>query len=234
MTLSIGFVVDDAIVMLENIYRHIENGEKPFTAAIKGAKEISFTIFSITLSLVAVFIPVLFMGGLLGRFFHEFGVTISMTILISGFVSLTLTPLMCSRILKNKAMERKPGKLGQYCEAGFNGLLSFYRETLILVLRFRFIMLLVTFATIIVTILLFGTVSKGFFPTEDTGIIFASTEGPQSFSFNAMREKQQLAAAIVKEDPAVVNVSSSIGGGGSDSENTGRMFNRAKAGKRAR
>ena len=224
LTLSIGFVVDDAIVMLENIVRHIERGEKPFQAAILGSREIAFTILSITLSLVAVFIPVLFMGGIVGRFFHEFGVTISMTILISGLVSLTLTPLMCSRFLKSNLHHGKQNRFYEACEAGFNFILNLYKTSLIKVLHFRMATLLATFATIGFTILLFMYVSKGFFPTEDTGLIFASTEGPQSMSFEALNKAQQDAVAIVRKDPAVENVSASIGTSSGGAENTGRMF----------
>jgi len=224
LTLSVGFVVDDAIVMLENIVRHIENGERPFEAALKGSREIGFTIISITLSLVAVFIPVLFMGGVVGRVFREFAVTISMTILISGLVSLTLTPMLCSRLLKSHTGE-KHNVFYRVSEAGFQGMIRFYGWSLKHVLDHKFATLLVTFATIAVSGWLYVHVPKGFFPIEDTGLIFATTEGAQDISFESMVVHQREAAAIVKANPNVADVNSFVGATGfSPALNTGRMF----------
>ncbi|HEV3177835.1 MAG TPA: efflux RND transporter permease subunit [Stellaceae bacterium] len=224
LTLSVGFVVDDAIVMLENIVRHIEGGERPFEAALKGSREIGFTIISITLSLVAVFIPVLFMGGVVGRVFREFAVTISMTILISGLVSLTLTPMLCSRLLKSHAGE-KHNALYRATEAGFQAMVRFYGWSLGRVLHHKFLTLLVTLATILVSGWLYVHVPKGFFPIEDTGLIFATTEGAQDASFESMGVHQREAAAIVKANPNVADVNSFVGATGfSPALNTGRMF----------
>jgi HAE1 family hydrophobic/amphiphilic exporter-1 len=224
LTLSVGFVVDDAIVMLENIVRHIEGGERPFEAALKGSREIGFTIISITLSLVAVFIPVLFMGGVVGRVFREFAVTISMTILISGLVSLTLTPMLCSRLLKSHAGE-KHNALYRATEAGFQAMVRFYGWSLGQVLHHKFLTLLVTLATILVSGWLYVHVPKGFFPIEDTGLIFATTEGAQDASFESMGVHQREAAAIVKANPNVADVNSFVGATGfSPALNTGRMF----------
>lgn len=212
LTLCVGFVVDDAIVMLENIIRYIEQGMRPFDAAIKGAKEIGFTIVSITFSLVAVFIPVLFMGGIIGRIFHEFAVTISVAILVSGFVSLTLTPMLCARILKGHG-EEKETAFGLKMEAMFNAVLSWYDRTLCTCLHHRFLMLMITLATLVVSIFAFVYAPKGFFPQEDTGFIRASTEAAQDISFEAMVAKQTQAAEIIRGDPAVSNVFYAVGGG---------------------
>ena len=224
ITLSVGFVVDDAIVMLENIVRHIEEGEKPWAAAMKGSREIAFTVMSITLSLVAVFIPVLFMGGIVGRLFREFAVTISLTILISGFVSLTLTPMMCSRLLRATSHGASHGRLYRVFERGFELLQSSYDFALRLALRAKLLVLIITFASLAATIYFFGVVPKGFFPIEDTGQISVQTEGPQDISYEAMSRAQQQAAAIIAADPAVTTVNSSVGSGGGGGENTGRMF----------
>jgi HAE1 family hydrophobic/amphiphilic exporter-1 len=225
LTLSVGFVVDDAIVMLENIVRHIEHGERPFEAALKGSREIGFTIISITLSLVAVFIPVLFMGGVVGRVFREFAVTISMTILISGLVSLTLTPMLCSRLLKPHQADEKHNALYRATEAGFQAVIAGYDWGLRQVLAHKFLTLMVTFATLVFSIWLYIVVPKGFFPIEDTGLIFATTEAAQDTSFEAMGEHQKQAAAIVKADPAVQDVNSFVGATGfSPALNNGRMF----------
>ena len=224
LTLSVGFVVDDAIVMLENIVRHIEGGDRPFEAALKGSREIGFTIISITLSLVAVFIPVLFMGGVVGRVFREFAVTISMTILISGLVSLTLTPMLCSRLLKSHANE-KHNALYRASEAGFQAMIRFYGWSLGQVLQHKFLTLLVTLVTIVVSGWLYVHVPKGFFPIEDTGLIFATTEGAQDISFESMGAHQREAAAIVKANPNVADINSFVGATGfSPALNTGRMF----------
>ena len=212
ITLSVGFVVDDSIVMLENIIRYIEGGMRPFEAALKGAKEISFTILSITLSLVAVFIPVLFMSGLLGRVFHEFAVTISISILVSGFVSLTLTPMLCSKILKSHG-EEKESAFGLRMETLFNRMLAVYDASLRWTLNHRALMLGVTIATLVASIASFAYAPKGFFPLEDTGFVFARTEAAQDISFDAMVEKQKQVTDIIRQDPAVNRALFAIGGG---------------------
>ena len=226
ITLSVGFVVDDAIVMLENIVRHVENGERPWMAALRGSREIAFTILSITLSLVAVFIPVLFMGGLLGRIFREFAVTISMTILISGLVSLTLTPMMCSRLLRTGRHGESHGIFYRVLESGFQALLRAYGATLQAALRYHPVVLLVTLLSIAATVYLAYEVPKGFFPIEDTGLISVSVEGPEDMSFAAMTVAQKQAADIIHADPAVAVVNSTVGtsGFGAGGENSGSMF----------
>ncbi|MBX6366966.1 MAG: multidrug efflux RND transporter permease subunit [Rhodospirillales bacterium] len=226
LTLSVGFVVDDAIVMLENIVRYVEQGMRPFEAALKGSREIAFTIISITLSLVAVFIPVLFMGGIVGRLFREFAVTISMTILVSGFVSLTLTPLLCSRLLKSERHRRgREFILLRWSEAGFERMLRGYEWTLRKALAHRRTMLVVTAASLAGSVYLFMIVPKGFFPTEDTGQIFVVTEAPQDISFEAMCAAQKKVADILVADPDIETVNSSVGASGfSTSVNQGRLF----------
>jgi HAE1 family hydrophobic/amphiphilic exporter-1 len=221
LTLCVGFVVDDAIVMLENIMRHIEGGMEPLKAAIQGSKEISFTIISITLSLVAVFIPVLFMGGIVGRVLNEFAVTISIAILISGFISLTLTPMLCSRVLKARHQDTRVWS--QKLEAGFQWLLHQYDVSLQWCLHRRRVMLSVTFITLACSVAAFAYVPKGFFPMEDTGFLFGSTEAAQDISYEAMVEKQARVAALVKADPSVTNVLYAVGGSGG-SYNSGRLF----------
>lgn len=226
LTLSVGFVVDDAIVMLENIMRHIEQGEPPFEAAIKGSREIAFTIISITVSLVAVFIPVLFMGGVVGRLFREFAISISLTIVLSGLVALTLTPMLASRLLSHDFLKsEKPNALLRWSERTFLAIAAFYDRTLQRVLARQSLMLYVTLGTVGLTIALFVIIPKGFFPTEDTGFLRVSTEAAQDISFSRMSALQQKAAEIVQSDPAVATVNSSIGVGGSSSSlNIGRMF----------
>ena len=226
MTLSVGFVVDDAIVMLENIVRHIEGGMRPFEAALKGAREIGFTIISITFSLIAVFIPVLLMGGVVGRVFREFAVTIAVAIIVSGFVSLTLTPMLCARVLRgHQPGEKKQMWLLRGFEAVFNSSLHAYEWSLIRVIKYKLVMLLVTFATIGGTIYLYIAVPKGFFPIEDTGLVIAVTEGATDISFNAMVEHQAKVAAIIRADKAVDYVNSTVGVGGPNATtNYGRMF----------
>jgi hydrophobic/amphiphilic exporter-1 (mainly G- bacteria), HAE1 family len=221
LTLSVGFVVDDAIVMLENIVRHVERGERPMQAAFAGGREIGFTIVSMTLSLVAVFIPVLFMGGVVGRVFREFAVTITMTILISGFVSLTLTPMLCSRFLRHEL--GSPGRFQRALEACFNAMLAAYRWSLDRVLAHRRVALAVTLLTLVVTGYLYVVVPKGFFPNEDTGLLTATTEAAQDASFDAMVALQSQVAKIVQQDPDVAVVTSTIGAGGVN-VNQGRMF----------
>jgi HAE1 family hydrophobic/amphiphilic exporter-1 len=222
LTLSVGFVVDDAIVMLENIVRHVEAGEAPFAAALKGGKEIGFTILSMTLSLVAVFIPLLFMGGVVGRMFREFAVTVSIAILVSGFVSLTLTPMLCSRVLRHDV--GRENLFGRTLERAFQALLSAYRVSLQFVLRHSFVTLLVTLATIVGTAYVYRVIPKGFFPTEDTGVIVGRTQGLQGISFPDMLEKQRQAAQIIADDPAVRTVNSIVGdGAGPPNINSGNI-----------
>ena len=228
LTLSVGFVVDDAIVMLENIVRHMENGEPPMAAALRGAKEIGFTIISMTLSLSAVFIPVLFMSGLLGRLLHEFAVTIICAVLISGFVSLSLTPMMCSRFV-HSVREQKHGGLYNLFERFFEGFRSLYERTLRLAMKHHRITLGVALATFAATALLFNLIPKGFFPDEDTNQLFAITEGAQDISFEAMKAHQQSAAKIVAANTNVAAFMSAVGLGGSTiSGNNGRIFMRLK------
>jgi hydrophobic/amphiphilic exporter-1 (mainly G- bacteria), HAE1 family len=222
LTLAVGFVVDDAIVMLENIIRHIEMGKKPFQAALDGSREIGFTILSITISLVAVFIPVFFMGGVVGKVFAEFAGTIAAAIIVSGFVSLTLTPMLCARFLKAHDHHKKPNIVERVFEAGFQGMLGAYRWTLDIVLRARFLMLLVTLGTVYVSVQLYIDVPKGFFPTEDTGLLRGATEGPPDTSFEAMAARQMRVAEIVKADPAIDYLTSNIGG--FNATNNGFMF----------
>ncbi|HEY5209875.1 MAG TPA: efflux RND transporter permease subunit [Stellaceae bacterium] len=224
LTLSVGFVVDDAIVMLENIVRHIENGETPMEAAFRGSREIGFTILSITFSLVAVFIPVLFMAGIVGRVFREFAVTISMTILISGFVSLTLTPMLASRMLRSEH-SRRHGRLYRISEAGFDHLIGGYDWMLTRVLRFKLITLCVTLLSVVASLYAFSVIPKGFFPNEDTGLIFGTNEAVQDISFASMSEHQEKVAAIVQADPAVADIGSFIGASPfNPAFNNGRMF----------
>jgi multidrug efflux pump subunit AcrB len=212
LTLSVGFVVDDAIVMLENIVRHVEAGETPFNAALRGSKEIGFTILSITLSLVAVFIPILFMGGVVGRMFREFALTVTIAILVSGFVSLTLTPMLCSHFLRERAGTRE-NRFGRLLEGAFQGLLAGYSASLRFVLEHRFATLLVTFATIGGTIGVYQLMPKGFFPSEDTGVVIARTQARQGISFADMVVLQTRAAKIITDDPAVRTVNSLVGDG---------------------
>jgi HAE1 family hydrophobic/amphiphilic exporter-1 len=225
LTLSVGFVVDDAIVMLENIVRHVEGGMRPFEAALKGSREIGFTIVSITFSLIAVFIPVLLMGGMVGRVFREFAVTIAVAIVLSGFVSLTLTPMLCARVLKPHHDGERENFILRLFEAAFRGLLRAYEATLDVVLKYKSMMLVVTVATMIGTVYLYLHIPRGFFPVEDTGFIFGTVEGPSDISFKAMFVRQSEVAAIVQKDPAVAYVNSTVGTGGPNpTNNTGRMF----------
>ncbi|MEI6305369.1 MAG: efflux RND transporter permease subunit, partial [Deltaproteobacteria bacterium] len=229
LTLSVGFVVDDAIVMLENIVRHMEHGEKPMEAALKGSREIGFTIVSMTISLVAVFIPVLFMPGMLGRILHEFAVTISMAILISGVVSLSLTPMLCSRFLK-PANDLKHGRVYMFMERFFDGMLHLYERTLKQVLHWRRTVIVLTMIMTAVTVWMFRVMPKGLFSSEDTGGIFAFTEGAQGVSFKEMAEHQQQVAAIVNQHPDVEAFMSNAGASGSRvGSNSGFMFIRLKS-----
>ena len=212
LTLSVGFVVDDAIVMLENIVRHVERGEGVFEAALKGSREIGFTIISMTISLAAVFIPILFMGGIVGRLFREFAVVIGVAILVSGFVSLSLTPMLCSRFLKPEGEnEKKPGRLFRWSERGFDTMLGLYARTLGPALRHPRRILAMSAIVLVATGWMFVKIPKGFLPTEDQGLIFGSTEAAQGIGFPAMREKQQQIGAIVRADPDVANVLISAG-----------------------
>ncbi|MCL2429462.1 MAG: efflux RND transporter permease subunit, partial [Alphaproteobacteria bacterium] len=222
LTIAVGFVVDDAIVMLENITRYIEEGEAPLEAALKGSREIAFTIVSISISLIAVLIPLLLMGGIVGRLFREFSVTLSMTILVSAFVSLTLTPMMASRFLKH-ADETRHGRLYALSERGFDALLRAYERGLDVVLRFRFATLCVFFATLALSVVLFAIIPKGFFPQQDIGLLTGISEAAQDVSSAAMMEYQTALGDIVAADPAVDHVAMFIGGSG-NSPNNGRMF----------
>ena len=211
LTLALGFVVDDAIVVLENIVRYVEQGMKPFEAAIRGASEIGFTVLSITLSLVAVFIPILFMGGIVGRFFFEFAVTISIAILLSGFISLTLTPMLASRMLKvHHGEEARPGLLSRGFEAGYDLMARAYRVTLDASLRVPSLMILVTIGTIVATVWAFGAVKKGFLPVEDTSIIIVRTEAAPDIAFQAMLDRQRIVSERIREDPDVLYVNSNV------------------------
>ena len=228
LTLCVGFVVDDAIVMLENIVRHMENGEPPMQAALNGSKEIGFTIISMTLSLAAVFIPVLFMSGILGRLLHEFAVTIAVAVLVSGFVSLTLTPMLASRFVRS-SHERKHGRLYAAFERFFEGMRNTYDRTLRVVMRHRRTTLAVSLLVLVATVFLFVVIPKGFFPSEDTGQIRGSTEAAQDISFEAMREHQMAVAKIVAADTNIAGFMSSIGAGGPNATaNNGRLFMRLK------
>ena len=224
LTLSVGFVVDDAIVMLENIVRHIEAGEEPFAAAIRGSREIGFTIISMTISLIAVFIPVLFMSGIVGRLLHEFAVTICAAILVSGFVSLTLTPMLCSRYLKHAEPEAH-GRVFRTFERFFDALLGAYERSLGWAMARPRLVLASFFGTIALSVFLFGQVPKDFLPSGDSGQIIAFTEGAQDASFASMVEHQRQVAAIVAQDPNIRSFMSSVGGGGiRPTSNTGTIF----------
>jgi hydrophobic/amphiphilic exporter-1 (mainly G- bacteria), HAE1 family len=225
LTLSVGFVVDDAIVMLENIVRHIEGGMRPFEAALKGSREIGFTIISITFSLIAVFIPVLLMGGMVGRVFREFAVSVSVAIIVSGFVSLTLTPMLCARVLRSHHADEKQNVVLRGFERMFEAWLRAYEWSLDRVLAYKSIMLGVTIATIAGTIGLYIVVPKGFFPTEDTGYVIGITEGKTDIAFSAMAEHQRKIADLVRADKAVDYVNSTVGAGGPNTVgNSGRML----------
>jgi hydrophobe/amphiphile efflux-1 (HAE1) family protein len=221
LTISTGFVVDDAIVVTENVTRYIEQGKSPKEAALEGARQIGFTIVSITASLVAVFLPILMMGGIVGRLFREFAVTLSIAIVISAVVSLTLTPMMCSRLLRPKKENR--GKLYELSERGFDAILHAYERALDWVLAHRKSTLVLTLATLGLSVFLFKTVPKGLFPQQDAGALSGFSEAPQDISFRAMRDRQQAINAVVQEDPAIAHVVSFIGGNGSTSNN-GTVF----------
>jgi multidrug efflux pump len=223
LTISTGFVVDDAIVMIENISRYLEEGDPPMQAALKGAEQIGFTILSLTVSLIAVLIPLLFMGDVVGRLFREFAVTLAVTIIISAAVSLTLTPMMCSRILRHKPEEQR-GRFYQVSERAFERMIAFYGKTLNKVLEYQTLTLLVAVATLVLTVFLYIVIPKGFFPVQDTGVIQGISQAPQSISFDAMAKKQQELADVVLQDPAVKSVSSFIGADGTNTTlNSGRI-----------
>jgi hydrophobe/amphiphile efflux-1 (HAE1) family protein len=223
LTIAVGFVVDDAIVMLENIFRYIEEGMGPMEAAIKGAAEIGFTIVSISLSLVAVFIPLLLMGGIVGRLFREFAMTITIAVMLSAFISLTLTPMMCSRFLKHHTGSHNWAY--RLVEGFFEALIGGYRRTLDIALRFRFITLLIFLATVSTTIYLYIVIPKGFFPAQDTGVVFGVTEGAQDISFGQMSDIQQKLNAIVAADPDTAAYGATVGAGvGGQTGNNGRVY----------
>ncbi len=224
LTLSVGFVVDDAIVMLENIVRHIEEGEAPFEATLRGAREIGFTILSMTASLAAVFIPIVFMSGLLGRILHEFAVTIILAIVFSGIVSVTLTPMLCARLLK-PVHKRSHNRFYEISERTFSNAQAFYERTLNWAVGHRFFIFLVFLASIVATVLLFMVIPQDFLPTSDTGQILFITEAANGTSFDQMVRYQQQAADIVQADPDVAASMSSVGAGGTSAgTNAGRIF----------
>src|SRR5881227_3295015 len=222
LTIAVGFVVDDAIVMLENITRYIEQGEKPLAAAFKGAREIGFTIISISISLIAVLIPLLLMGGIIGRLFREFAVVLAMTIFVSMVVSLTLTPMMASRFLRAHG-ETRHGRFYQWSERAFDAMLRGYERGLDLALRWRFATLLIFFATLGLSVYLFVIIPKGFFPQQDNGLITATSEASQDISFAAMKQRQEALAAIVQADRDVASVAMAVGGSGR-AGNNGNLF----------
>ena len=228
LTISVGFVVDDAIVMLENIYRHVEDGMTPLEAALKGAGEIGFTIISISVSLVAVFIPLLLMGGIVGRLFREFAVTVTLTIFVSVLISLTLTPMLCSRFLKNEHAVSH-GRLYQLFERGFDAMLAGYKRGLNLVLRHQFATLCVFVLTVAATVVLYVLIPKGFFPQQDTGFISGFAESAQDASFASMNRRMLELADVVRADPDVTGFGMN---GSSSTYNTGNFFISLQAARR--
>ncbi|HEV8724765.1 MAG TPA: multidrug efflux RND transporter permease subunit [Candidatus Binatia bacterium] len=224
LTISTGFVVDDAIVMIENITRYIEAGDSPLDAALKGSKQIGFTILSLTVSLIAVLIPLLFMGDIVGRLFREFAVTLSVTILVSAVVSLTLTPVMCAKLLRHRP-ESQQGRFYRASERMFNSVIDYYGRTLTWVLRHQTATLWVAAATLVGTVLLYVYIPKGFFPVQDTGVILGISAAPETVSFTAMAERQQALARVILRDPAVESLSSFIGVDGTNTTlNSGRIL----------
>jgi len=223
LTIAVGFVVDDAIVVVENIYRHVENGETPLEAALKGSREIGFTVLSISFSLIAVFIPLLLMGGIIGRLFREFALTVTAAIAVSAFVSLTLAPMMCSRFMQSKPEHH--GWLYRVIEAGFEALASFYRRTLDVVLRHQAITLGVFFGTMALTVVMAIQIPKGFFPIQDTGVISAFAEGAQDISPDEMMRLLRKMGEVIQRDPDVAAFALFTGStGGAQTANTGRGF----------
>jgi hydrophobe/amphiphile efflux-1 (HAE1) family protein len=223
LTIAVGFVVDDAIVMIENVHRHIEDGLAPMEAAFKGAGEIGFTILSISISLIAVFIPLLFMGGIVGRLFREFAVTVTTTILVSAFVSLTLTPMMASRFMRSDK-DRRHGRLYLLSERAFERLASAYGAALDVALAHRRVTLAVFFATVAATVCLFIIIPKGFFPQQDTGVIIGTSEAAQDISFTGMMKRTLAIKRIVAADPAVATIAAGIGASGGQTQNNGRFY----------
>jgi hydrophobe/amphiphile efflux-1 (HAE1) family protein len=224
LTIAVGFVVDDAVVMIENIVRHIENGRTPMEAAVVGAGEIGFTILSISISLVAVFIPLFLMSGVVGLLFREFAVTVAVSIAVSLIVSLTLTPMMCARLLAPEG-DRQPGRVSRALERFFDWQVATYDRALVVALRHRLVTLLVMIFTVVLTLALFVMIPKGFFPQQDTGMIVGISEGSQDISPQAMMERQEAVLGVVVKDPAVASATAYIGPGGSTvTENDGRMF----------
>jgi multidrug efflux pump len=222
LTIGTGFVVDDAIVMVENIVRHIEKGERPLEAAFRGAREIGFTIVSLTMSLIAVFIPILFMGGLVGRLFREFALTLTLAVVVSAVVSLTLTPMMCSRLLRAETGHH--GRITRWADRGFELMLAFYRRTLEWVLRHQFATLLTTVGTLVATVLIYIVIPKGFLPLQDTSLIIATTEAGQAASFAEMQRLQEQIVAAIRRDPDVTGVVSLVGVGTvNPTPNAGRL-----------
>ena len=223
LTISTGFVVDDAIVMIENIIRYVEEGEPPLAAALKGSAQIGFTIVSLSISLIAVLIPLLFMGDIVGRLFREFAVTLSVTIVVSAVVSLTLTPMMCAKLLRHKP-EAEQSRLYHASERVFQGIINGYGKTLDVVLRHQPLTLVIAAATLGLTVYLYEVIPKGFFPVQDTGVILGISEAPQDVSFDAMSQRQQALARVIKADPAVASLSSFIGIDGTNTTlNSGRI-----------
>ncbi|HKD74665.1 MAG TPA: efflux RND transporter permease subunit, partial [Ktedonobacterales bacterium] len=223
LTISTGFVVDDAIVMIENIERYIEEGHTPLEAALRGAGQIGFTIVSLTVSLIAVLIPLLFMGDIVGRLFREFAVTLSVTILLSAIISLTLTPMMCSLLLRHRDAQNR-GRLYDWSERAFNNTIAFYGRTVKFVLNHQTATLLVTIGTLVATIYLYIVVPKGFFPVQDTGVIMGISDAPESISFAAMGERQRELARAILKDKDVESLSSFIGIDGTNTTpNSGRL-----------
>ncbi len=223
LTIAVGFVVDDAIVMLENIYRHIENGERPMDAALKGAGEIGFTIVSISASLIAVFIPLLLMSGIVGRLFREFAMTVTIAVCVSAIVSLTLTPMMCSRFLHHES--GRHGLLYRAIESFFEAMIAGYRRTLDIALKFQFITLMTFLITVGVTVVLYIYIPKGFFPEQDNGVLIGLSEGSQDVSFAEMQQRTMALAKVLMEDPDVEGYAASMGAGlGGQTENNGRFF----------
>ena len=224
LTIAVGFVVDDAVVMIENVVRHIEGGSTPMAAAIAGAGEIGFTILSISISLVAVFIPLFLMSGVVGLLFREFAVTVAVSIAVSLIVSLTLTPMMCARLLASEG-DHEPGRVSQALERFFDALVATYDRALVVALRHRLVTLLIMLFTVVLTLALFVVIPKGFFPQQDTGMIVGISEGAQDISPQAMMDRQEAVLGVVVKDPAVASATAYIGPGGSTvTENDGRMF----------
>ena len=224
LTIAVGFVVDDAIVMIENIVRHIEEGKTPMQAALQGAGEIGFTIMSISISLIAVFIPLFLMSGIVGLLFREFAVTVAVAILVSVIVSLTLTPMMCARLLTAEG-DTRPGLISRALERFFDWLAAIYDRGLVVALRHRFITLLVMISTVALTGVLFVEIPKSFFPQEDTGLIQGIAEGAENISPQAMKDRMRAVLAVVMKDPAVAAANAYIGPGGPTvTENDGRVF----------